>query len=95
MDDYESNEEQHQFHHRRESQTHQNPVETSSNQDMTQIVTLPNDPPDYRSLAFFYQGQASVKAKSVPRENYGKVQPPIFTPDSELPSCSYETWKKQ
>ena len=51
---------------------------------------------DYKSMAMFFKGVASsgsTKA-SKPKGNYGKLDPPTFVEDPELPNCAYYKWKK-
>ena len=50
---------------------------------------------DWKSMAMYYKGVASSNPPktSKPKGNYGKLDPPIFTENLELPNCAYYEWK--
>ena len=51
---------------------------------------------DWKSIAMYYKGVASSNPPktSKPKGNYGKLDPPSFVENPELPNCAYYEWKQ-
>ena len=50
---------------------------------------------DWKSIAMYYKGVASSNPPKTSKlkGNYGKLDPPSFAENSELPNCAYYEWK--
>ena len=47
---------------------------------------------DWKSTAYYWKGKLSHQPKAT--RNFGRIQPPVFTEDTELPTIAYLSWKK-